>query len=131
MPTRLTEAAVVMLVLPLYVVGAHLYRFATGKAFEPLIVVATLYIVVSGLLAWHLTKRSRTAWVIGVAFTVIGSCISAYSGWKFVVFLISGRIVAVTAVAALAVFHGVFLLSFAVALGLLLTRRARSELRGA
>jgi hypothetical protein len=130
MPARLTQAAVALLVMPAYVLVEHALRALRGHPSEPLIMVALVYGLIAALLAVGVLKRNRVAWVGAILLSVVTTVAALYLGWHFGRILITGAARVGSGLIELSLFHVVFLVTSAASLTLLMSGRARRELRG-
>jgi hypothetical protein len=130
MRTRLDQAAILLLGFPVCVIAMHAFRILNGDRFEPLIVVGLAYCVVAVTIALALIKRKRGAWISAVIFAALCTPVSMYMGWNLLRTLPDGRAPPGAALTLVVALNLTFLLSSVFPLAILLTPRARRELRG-
>jgi hypothetical protein len=130
MHARLTQAAAMLLVMPAYVLVMHGLRFYWGYPVEPLIVLAYLYAGIAVILSVGVHRRSRVAWSASTVLAAAASAAALYLGWFFCRALLTGAARAGWALLGLGIFQVIFLASSLASLALLLSQKARKELRG-
>jgi hypothetical protein len=130
MRSRLNQAAILLLALPMYLIVINAFRIAFGGRVEPLLLGGLAYCVIAVAISAGLLKRKRGAWTLAVILSAVCTPIALYAGCSLLRSFIGGKLHLGAALGLLTVFHLSFVISSAVPLAILLTARARRELHG-
>jgi hypothetical protein len=130
MRSRLNQAAILLLALPIYLIVTNAFRIAFGGSVEPLLLGGLAYCIIAVAISAGLFKRKRGAWTSAVVLSAVCTPIAPYAGWSLLRSFIGGKLHPGAALGLLTVFHLAFVISSAFPLVLLLTARARRELHG-
>jgi hypothetical protein len=130
MRSRLNQAAVLLLALPVYLIVMNAFRIALGGHVEPLLLGGLAYCLIAAVISAGLIKRKRGSWTSAVILSAVCTPIALYAGWSLLRSFIEGKVHPGAALSFLTAFHLAFVISTALPLLILLTVRARRELHG-
>jgi hypothetical protein len=128
MSSRLSFAAVLLLVAPAYITAIQTWRALQGFELQAVAIFGLGYAVISLILALHIFRRRRWAWVAGIGLASVLSLIYLYLLFIVALAIAQGRAHWKWG----AVYYSIFYVSVGVssvgALILLSSRKARAEL---
>jgi hypothetical protein len=128
--SRLNQAAILLLALPVYLIVMNAFRIASGGPVEPLLLGGLAYCLIAAVISAGLIKRKRGAWTSAVILSAACTPIALYAGWSLLWSFFEGKLHPGAALGLLTAFHLVFVISTALPLLILSTARARGELQG-